>query len=130
MTDDGVAVRRGVPLDSLLDGLPVPQQAATRAVRERLAAARLITVDRDHAQIAHEALLAAWPRLRQWAEEDRDLLVRRQRLADSAEEWVAAGRHADFLLTGVKLDAAGNCSTATAFRASSGSSWRRASRRT
>ncbi|OKK04679.1 hypothetical protein AMK26_15305 [Streptomyces sp. CB03234] len=107
VTDDGVAVRRGVPLDSLLDGLPVPQQAATRAVRERLAAARLITVDQDHAQIAHEALLAAWPRLRQWAEEDRDLLVRRQRLADSAEEWVAAGRHADFLLTGVKLDAAG-----------------------
>nr|WSW66298.1 WD40 repeat domain-containing protein [Streptomyces sp. NBC_00995] len=106
VTDDVVAVRRRVSVGSLLDGLSTAQRAAASSVRERLAATRLITVDQDHAQIAHEALLVAWPRLRAWIEEDREHLVRRQRLTDGAEEWVAAGRHADFLLTGIKLDAA------------------------
>nr|WP_031079011.1 caspase family protein [Streptomyces sp. NRRL S-118] len=106
VTDDGVVVRRRVPVGSLLDGLPASRRAATRSVRERLAAARLITVDQDHTQIAHEALLVAWPRLRAWAEEDREHLVQRQRLADSAEQWAEAGRHTDFLLTGIKLDVA------------------------
>ncbi|MDH6623572.1 WD40 repeat protein [Streptomyces sp. LBL] len=106
LTDDGVVVRRRVPVADLLDGLSAPQQVATRSVRERLATARLITVDQEYAQIAHEALLHAWPRLRTWIEEDRDLLVQRQRLADSAREWEAGGRHGDLLLQGIRLDAA------------------------
>ncbi|MDN0196958.1 WD40 repeat domain-containing protein [Streptomyces sp. S.PNR 29] len=106
VTDDGVVVRRRVPVEGLLDGLSAPQRAATGAVRERLAAARLITVDQDHAQIAHEALLRVWPQLSKWIEEDRELLVQRQKLADSAREWEAGDRHQDLLLTGVRLSAA------------------------
>ncbi|MEU0072449.1 WD40 repeat domain-containing protein [Streptomyces sp. NPDC006332] len=106
LTDDGVVVRRRVPVHDLLDGLSAPQKVASRSVCERLAAARLITVDQEYAQIAHEALLHAWPRLRAWIEEDRDLLVQRQKLADSAREWDTGGQHGDLLLQGIRLDAA------------------------
>ena len=34
----------------------------------RFVAERLITVDADAAQITHDALLTAWPRLRSWIE--------------------------------------------------------------
>ena len=34
------------------------------AVVERLARARLLTVDEDGVQLAHEALITCWPRLR------------------------------------------------------------------
>ncbi|RZB16344.1 hypothetical protein StrepF001_27010 [Streptomyces sp. F001] len=95
-------IRRPVPLDSLLDGLP----PAARKIRDRLAEDRLITVGQDTAQIAHEALLRAWPRLHDWIEEDAATLLRRQQLRTAAGDWRAADRDAAFLLTGSRLQAA------------------------
>jgi hypothetical protein len=46
--------------------------AATVTVLDRLARARLVTVDEDIVEVAHEALIAAWPRLRQWIKETRE----------------------------------------------------------
>ena len=44
------------------------------AVLEQLAAARLLVVGDDSAEIAHEALIREWPRLRGWLAEDREEL--------------------------------------------------------
>ncbi|WP_409472413.1 caspase, EACC1-associated type [Streptomyces sp. HC307] len=95
-------IRRPVPLGSLLDGLP----PGARKIRDRLAEDRLITVGQDTAQIAHEALLRAWPRLHDWIEEDAVTLLRRQQLRTAADDWRAADRDAAFLLTGSRLHAA------------------------
>ncbi|WP_420345087.1 protein kinase domain-containing protein [Pelagibius sp.] len=75
-------------------------------VVERLTEARLLTVDAQNVQIAHEALLRTWPRLRDWIEESRDDLRTRQRLARAAAEWDTAGRDADLLYRGTPLLAA------------------------
>ena len=60
-------------------GGPSPRElvavAAAPGVLDRLVAARLVTVDGDGARIGHEALLTAWPRLRDWIEADRAGLV-------------------------------------------------------
>ncbi len=95
----GAVIRHPIPLASLLDGLP----SGARDVRARLERARLITVDQDTAQIAHESLLRAWTRLREWVTEDAAALLQRQRLRVATEEWQAAGRDPAFLLHGSRL---------------------------
>ena len=72
-------------------------------VVERLTEARLLTLDEQSVQIAHEALLRTWPRLRVWIEESRDDLRMRQRIARAAAEWEAAGRDQDLLYRGTPL---------------------------
>ncbi|MFG2987550.1 hypothetical protein ACGFYQ_41300 [Streptomyces sp. NPDC048258] len=99
-------VRRRVDPGTLLYGFTQRQRDTAAALRDRLAAARLITVDRDGVQISHEALLRAWPRLRGWIDEDREGLVVRQRLTEAAEAWAAADRHPDFHLRGGRLEEA------------------------
>ncbi|WP_299625007.1 WD40 repeat domain-containing serine/threonine protein kinase [Pelagibius sp.] len=74
-----------------------------RRVVERLTEVRLLTVDDTSVQIAHEALLRTWPRLRDWIEESRDDLRTRQRIARAAAEWDAAERDADLLYRGTPL---------------------------
>ncbi|WJE01079.1 caspase, EACC1-associated type [Streptomyces antimycoticus] len=91
-------VRHRVPLAA------VP--AGSEDIRERLADARLLTADKDTVQIAHEALLRAWPQLRRWIEEDAATLLLRQQLGTAAEEWDTAGRDAAFLYRGSRLQAA------------------------
>ncbi|WP_431929228.1 caspase, EACC1-associated type [Amycolatopsis tucumanensis] len=90
--------RRRVQLSELDSG--------TGAVRDRFAAARLVTVDGDTAQISHEALLRAWRRLREWIDTDRAGLVIRQRLAESARLWDRDGRDASALHRGNQLQLA------------------------
>ena len=43
---------------------------AVAAVLTMLAAERLITIGEGEVEVAHEALLREWPRLRGWLEED------------------------------------------------------------
>ena len=68
--------------------------------------ARLLTVDRDSLEIAHEALLRSWPRLRNWVEEARDDLRTRQRIDRAAAEWLAQDRDPDLLYRGTPLQSA------------------------
>lgn len=72
-------------------------------VVESLTEARLLTVDDTSVQIAHEALLRTWPRLRAWIEESRDDLRMRQRISRAATEWDAEDRDADLLYRGTPL---------------------------
>ncbi|MFZ3492387.1 caspase, EACC1-associated type [Streptomyces sp. 5.8] len=100
------AVRRRIGLDELLEDRSGARRRTVTGVRDRLARARLITVDRTTAQISHEALLRAWPRLRRWIEEDRAGLVTRQQLTDAADAWNRAGRSPEYCYRGTRLVAA------------------------
>jgi WD40 repeat protein len=82
-----------------LDELP----AQSRPVLAALAAARLVTVDTATVEITHEALLHAWPRLRDWINEDRAGLLRRQQLSSAALAWDQEGRDASLLYRGTRL---------------------------
>src|ERR1051326_8302533 len=56
--------RRRVPLQELAAG---PETAAAMdSLLDTLVEARLVTVDEGTAQVAHEALIREWPRLRAW----------------------------------------------------------------
>ncbi|MGI5487869.1 hypothetical protein [Microtetraspora malaysiensis] len=70
---------------------------------ERLAAARLITLDDITADLAHEALLTAWPRLRAWVEEDRERLRVHRRLTEAATAWHDHARDPGALYRGLQL---------------------------
>lgn len=70
---------------------------------------RLLAFDRDPVsdaptlEVAHEALLTAWPRLQEWIDEARDDVRRRSLLGIAALEWVDSGERADYLYTGSRL---------------------------
>ncbi len=70
---------------------------------------RLLSFDRDPAtgaptvEIAHEALLTHWPRLRRWLENGRDDVRQQRQLARAAAEWQTADVEASFLLRGNRL---------------------------
>ncbi|MEV3978454.1 AAA family ATPase [Nonomuraea sp. NPDC049758] len=70
---------------------------------ERLAVARLITLDDDTADLAHEALLTAWPRLRDWVDEDRERLRVHRRLTEAATVWNGHARDTGSLYRGLQL---------------------------
>ncbi|MGW4825273.1 caspase, EACC1-associated type [Streptomyces sp. NPDC004227] len=95
--------RRRLLLGDLADA---DHLATARRVLRALAEARLVTVDADGAEIAHEALLYAWPRLRAWIDEDRVALLTLQQLSDAARTWDQAGRQETDLYRGPRLEAA------------------------
>ena len=71
---------------------------------------RLLTFDREPSsraptvEIAHEALLDAWPRLSGWIDDAREDLRQDRRIARASAEWRAAGRDESFLLRGARLE--------------------------
>lgn len=52
--------------------------------------------------VAHETLLKDWPRVLEWAQRNREAIVRRTQLAADCERWLQEGRPADMLLLGGK----------------------------
>ncbi|MCC3771839.1 WD40 repeat domain-containing protein, partial [Streptomyces sp. UNOC14_S4] len=104
LTANAEAVRRRVDLPGLLAGRPEDGRRLVTDVCDRLAAARLVTVDQDGAQISHEALLRAWPRLRSWIREARAELLAHQQLSEAATAWDDHGRDPGYLYTGGRLE--------------------------
>ncbi len=96
--------RRRAPLAELIPQCEGEERA--RAVLEQLAGARLLVVGDDSAEIAHEALIREWPRLRGWLAEDRDELRAHRQLATSARAWEEAGGDPTDLYRGTRLAAA------------------------
>ncbi len=78
-------------------------EADTPEVLDRLARARLITLDDDTVDLAHEALITAWPRLRAWVDADRERLRVHRRLTYDARTWDDLGRDAGALYRGSRL---------------------------
>jgi WD40 repeat protein/energy-coupling factor transporter ATP-binding protein EcfA2 len=72
-------------------------------VLEQLAAARLLVLNDDVVDIAHEALIGAWPRLHGWLADDRDALRVQRQLTQAAEGWQAIQRDAGALYRGSRL---------------------------
>jgi hypothetical protein len=54
----------------------------TRTLVQRLADARLITTAQDSIEVAHEALIREWPRLRGWLDENRQGLRLQRRISE------------------------------------------------
>ena len=96
--------RRRVPLAELIPEGGAGEEAT--AVLEQLAGARLLVVGDDSAEIAHEALIREWPRLRGWLAEDRDELRALRQLATAARSWEESGRDDADLYRGARLEAA------------------------
>jgi WD40 repeat protein/DNA-binding SARP family transcriptional activator len=67
---------------------------------------RMLTVSEGTIELAHEALLREWPRLREWIDADRDGLRIRRNLNAAASEWEELGRDDGALYRGVRLDEA------------------------
>jgi basic membrane lipoprotein Med (substrate-binding protein (PBP1-ABC) superfamily)/DNA-binding SARP family transcriptional activator len=79
-------------------------------VLDRFGRHRLVTFDRDAVsgeatvEVAHEALLEAWDRLRGWIDQHRVDLRQLEHLTAAVDEWIASGRDAGYLLAGGRLD--------------------------
>jgi WD40 repeat protein/class 3 adenylate cyclase/tRNA A-37 threonylcarbamoyl transferase component Bud32/energy-coupling factor transporter ATP-binding protein EcfA2 len=96
--------RRRVPLQELASGSePAP---ALEGLIDRLVNARLLTVDEQMVEVAHEALIREWPRLRAWLNEDREGLRVHRHLARSAQAWDVLGRDSGELYRGARLASA------------------------
>ena len=100
--------RRRVPI-SELSTIEVDAEAMD-SVLDAYGRHRLLTFDRDPAtreptvEVAHEALLRSWPRLREWIATARDDIATLRRIEDAAADWERSGRDASFLLRGSRLD--------------------------
>jgi WD40 repeat protein len=84
--DTVVETRRRAPIADLVTRFPAAQEVLTT-----FASARLVTLSDDGAELAHEALLHAWPRLRQWINQDRAWLELANTVSANAAAWRRSG---------------------------------------
>ncbi len=102
--DDGDDLRRRATMPEFADVAP--------EVVDRYRANRLLVLDHHPItreptiEVAHEALLREWPRLREWIDEDRDAIRVRRMLAQSAADWEEHRRDESELYRGTRLAAA------------------------
>jgi class 3 adenylate cyclase/WD40 repeat protein/tRNA A-37 threonylcarbamoyl transferase component Bud32 len=96
--------RRRVAIDEMApEGTP---PATVRALLDRLADARLVTLSNGTAEVAHEVLIREWPTLRGWLEEDRAGIRLQRQLDNASRLWDAGGREDSDLYRGTRLGAA------------------------
>ncbi|MGP4011763.1 NACHT and WD repeat domain-containing protein [Streptomyces sp. 4N124] len=97
---DGVEdTRRRVSRTDLIDMGPGPA-----AVIAAFTNGRLLTQHQDTIEIAHEALLQAWPRLREWIEADRAGHLLHQDLEEAAAAWTRSHHDTGMLYRGQRLE--------------------------
>ncbi|MEV7415273.1 helix-turn-helix domain-containing protein [Streptomyces sp. NPDC089919] len=102
--DGDVETRRRTAPERLTAGAADPRAAS--AALDAFVRARLVTAGASAVQITHEALLRAWPRLRDWIHADRAGLLLHQQLADAAAAWIREDRDPELLYRGNRLAAA------------------------
>ena len=113
---EGVEDTRRRVLRSELESISIPtgalrsQQSAISNVLDAFGKHRLLTFDRDPitrgptVEVAHEALLREWPRLREWLNDSRADVRLQRTLAEEAAQWNTAQRDASYLLIGAHLE--------------------------
>lgn len=85
-------------------------RAGLESVVSAYAGFRLLSFDRDPVtrgptvEVAHEALLTEWPRLRGWIDDARESLVFSRRIGESAQEWIDSSHDPSYLLRGARLE--------------------------
>ncbi len=88
----------------------ITNEGSADAVLEQYGQYRLLTFDYEPAsrqptvEIAHEALIRAWPQLRKWLNASRDDLRTQRRVAEAAEEWANSDYDVSFLARGTRLE--------------------------
>ncbi|MFB4306832.1 AAA family ATPase [Actinomadura sp. GTD37] len=79
------------------------ERARVDALLSSFADRRLLTLHEDAVEIAHDALLTAWPTLRQWLEPDLTAQTVYDALVEDAAEWDEHHRDSAFLYRGARL---------------------------
>ena len=92
--------RRNVPYGQL-EGSSIDREEI-----DLLVEARLLTADADGIEIAHEALIESWPRLKSWIDDDRDGIRMHRHLTSAASAWDELGRDEGELYRGARLSSA------------------------
>lgn len=107
---EGVEETRRRVLRNELDQLQASGEAlSASSIIEVFHKARMLTFDHDPltrgptVEVAHEALLHEWSRLREWLDESRNHIRLQRQLALAAKEWQDSDRDEGFLLTGAHL---------------------------
>jgi WD40 repeat protein/serine/threonine protein kinase len=110
------AGRRGEKLESLQvplhegEGFRMRVEDVMDEIIDTYAAYRLLSLDNDPGtrtptvELAHEAIIREWERLRAWLNDSREDIKLQRQLSHAADEWRAANRDASFLLTGSRLE--------------------------
>ena len=96
----------------LTGGKTAAEAQDVETVLEAFAAERLLTFATDTVEISHEALLTAWPLLRDtWLAETHADRIARTRLHATAADWARHSRDPSYLYTGTLLAAATGTAT-------------------
>ena len=103
--------KRRVPYRELLPADSARAESVRKLVQTLASRdARLITTEGSDAtdgavEVAHEALIRGWTKLRQWVDAERSGLRIERRLTEAAQEWADARLEAkkDFLYSGARL---------------------------
>jgi WD40 repeat protein len=101
IADDTADTRRRVPRSELVFPLGEPQPVLDSFIDKRL-----ITAGTDDVEIAHDALLLAWPLLREWIDSARAGIPIHRRLTAAAEAWQESDHDPETLYSGGRLAAA------------------------
>ncbi len=97
IADDVADTRRRVKRAEL------PASTDAQVVLDKFVEQRLITAATEWLEITHEALLLAWPRLREWIDIDRAGLRTHRQLTMAAETWRDTGHDPNTLYRGAHL---------------------------
>jgi class 3 adenylate cyclase/WD40 repeat protein len=108
---DGDDARRWASRRELMETDPERAADVVRVLTD----ARLLVVDGENVTLVHEALLRAWPTLRQWVSAERRDLLARQEVRLDATRWVTDGRNEADLYRGARLETALDLSSRAAF---------------
>ena len=100
-----VALGEGVPDTRRRVRRDELDQPEVSAVLAKLADARLLVLGADTVEIAHEALIRAWPRLDDWLHADRDELQLHRQLTEASQLWRSHDRDSGALYRGAPLAA-------------------------
>jgi WD40 repeat protein len=106
---EGAEDTRRRVLRSELETITAEDGDRLTSIIDRFGAARLLTFDRDAltrrptVEVAHEALLQEWQRLRNWVAESRNDVQLQRLLASAAQQWLEANKDASYLLQGARL---------------------------
>jgi len=92
------------------DLLSLGEPEVVQDVIDRFGRYRLLTFDHDEVtrsatvEVAHEALIRQWERLRDWLNNNREDLRLERRLLHAAQEWKQFGNERSYLLQGTRLE--------------------------
>ncbi|MGW3352632.1 NACHT and WD repeat domain-containing protein [Nonomuraea rubra] len=108
---DGRPVRRRVARSELLGGYPADRSADVESVLGAFANRRLLVLGGDGGteddggtvEIAHDAMLHAWPKLSGWLADGRSDHIAFRQFLNSAADWQAKSRDPAFLYRGSRL---------------------------